>query len=113
MFNPFSQDLRGRQAKIDQLKSALGLIVSGENKGQGSVTDKERDMFQKSIAALDQTQSDEDFRKELKRVQDTFNVAGQDGGAGGAVTMQSPDGKKYQVSPTEAADAEKNGWKRI
>lgn len=38
-------------------------------------------------------------------------VAGQAQPA--AVTMQSPDGKTYQIDPKEAVEAENNGWRRL
>jgi hypothetical protein len=60
------------KAKIEQLKGKLALAMRERLRGQGTITDKETEMIEKSVAALGTAQSDEAFQAELERIRDDF-----------------------------------------
>lgn len=106
LLNPFDSNAKTANAKLDQLKGKLALAMREKLRGQGTITDKETDMIEKAVAALDPRQSDEAFRAELDRIIQTFS-----GNSGGTVTMIAPDGRSYAVAPEEVAEAQANGWR--
>lgn len=56
------------KAKIEQLKGKLQLAAAAEMKGQGQMSDKERELLAKAATALDYNMSDDDFKEELKKI---------------------------------------------
>lgn len=58
-------DLETTKAKVDQLKGILQLAQASKLKGQGQISDKEREMLTKAATALNYKMSDKAFRKEL------------------------------------------------
>lgn len=60
------------KAKVEQLKSLLALDARKLLKGSGAISDKETEMLKDSQTALRYSMSEEEFRKELKKVQDVL-----------------------------------------
>lgn len=56
------------RAKIEQLKGVLQLAQAGKLKGQGQISEKERELLAKAATSLDYNMSDTDFRKELNNI---------------------------------------------
>lgn len=65
----WTDDARTTQQKIDQLKATLALDARKLLKGSGPITEGEQAMLKESVAALKQSMSDDDFRKELKKIE--------------------------------------------
>lgn len=66
------------KAKIDQLGGKLGLAMRKDLVGQGTLSDKEQDMINKAVAALDRGQGVDQFKKELLKIKNKYG-----GGTGG------------------------------
>jgi len=66
-------ELTTTKEKIEQLKGLLQLSLSGQLKGQGQLSDKEREMLKKASTSLDYTMSDTDFRKELTKIKSVLS----------------------------------------
>ena len=90
------------KALHDNLVGKLQLAQAGKLKGQGQVSDKERDMLLKAATSLNMTLGDPDYLNQLAKVEAQFQrmrgaAAGQGGGnmqGGGAVA-----GLEYDYVP--------------
>jgi len=60
------------KAKIERLQGVLQLAISGKLKGQGQMSDKEREMLANAASSLKYNQTDESFREELSRIKRVF-----------------------------------------
>jgi len=73
-------DVQTTKAKVENIKSLLQLAAAGKLKGQGAMSDKEREMLAKAATSLDYKMTDEAFRSELGRIQRMFQqIAGTSG----------------------------------
>jgi hypothetical protein len=59
--------------KIEQIKNQLSLASVGKLKGQGAVSDAEREMLASAASAIDLGMSENDLRVELVKVKDILN----------------------------------------
>lgn len=66
-------ELTTTKAKVDQLKAKLQLANIKYIKGQGTVTDAERQILREAMTALTYDMSDTDFKKELTKVKDALD----------------------------------------
>ena len=61
------------QKKIDQIKNKLTVEERAKLKGQGQISDRETQMLENAVTALDSGMSETAFRTELQNIKDILN----------------------------------------
>lgn len=99
-------------ALYDQLKAKLSLDNVKYLKGQGAVSDAERQLLENASSAINNKMGDADFRAAITDLRN--NLRGEDnGGLPASIRLKSPDGFTYDVPQTEVKNALDNGYQRI
>lgn len=75
------------RAQLDQLKGLLSLDAREKLKGQGTITDAEMAMLDRSVAALNSNLSEQDMRTELQKIKSILNKG----------TQGTPASSRYQI----------------
>jgi hypothetical protein len=65
---------KGFNARVDRLKGALQLDIAGKLKGQGQISDKERQMLREAATILSTDLNEEDFMTEINRIRSTLGA---------------------------------------
>lgn len=91
LLNPFSQDLKTKKAKIEQLKSKLSIAMAQKMKGQGTLSDAERAMIANAASSLDYKMEDDAFRAELQRIADEYGATSSPAQSGTLNTTDNSD----------------------
>lgn len=68
------QDSTDMVSKINQVKSILELGAAGQLKGQGQVSEGEREILKRAASSLDRVRSEDEFRKALDEAQRAMEI---------------------------------------
>lgn len=120
-----SGDSRKAEGLLKQLMGELQLEDSKRLKGQGTITNAERQMLADAIGALNlktdkngavmgRSKLDlKDFNSEINLLIEKLSAKSgvTDGGSASSVQMIAPDGQTYTVSQDEVQESLRNGWR--
>jgi hypothetical protein len=104
------------KALHDNLVGKLQLAQAGKLKGQGQISDKEREMLRNAATALDRKLGDKDYLNELGKVEAQFKRMQQGGsitpspatGGGKMIRARDPQGNLHEAP---AGTPLPSGWK--
>jgi len=108
----------------NELVGKMSLAQAGKLKGQGQISDKERQLLRQAATALNRNMSEADYQKELASIKVQFQrmlapnqVAPMPAHSGapattGPVKMTAPDGRSLTVPADKVAELEALGAKR-
>ena len=99
-------------ALYNQLKAKLSLDNVKSLKGQGAVSDAERQLLENASSSINEKMGNGDFREALTSLRDELRGT-SNGGVPTQVRLKSPDGQTYDVPQSEVQDALDHGYKRI
>lgn len=123
----YSDESRKAEGQLKQLVGILQLENIEKLKGQGTITDAERQILKDSLANFNLDKngrsrlSNEDFQAEIERLKELFPSAGQQQQATpqagpsptGAIRMTGPMGEYTVQTEEQAKTMEANGYRRI
>lgn len=97
----------------NELTGKLQLAQAGKLKGQGQISDKEREMLKGAATALNPNTSEADYRKELQKIRTQFERMANPGMAGPSATgktirARDPQGNLHEAP---AGTPLPQGWK--
>lgn len=97
-----------------ELIGKLSLAQAGKLKGQGQISNIERELLKNAATALSRNLGEGDYKAELAKIRAQFERMKQPaaGGGGGPVPMVAPDGRSLMVPAADVARMEALGAKR-
>lgn len=98
--------------EYNKLKAKLSLDNVKALKGQGAISNGERDLLANASTSIGRNLSDTDFKAQLQSLKDGL-LGETHGGVPTQVRLKSPDGQTYDVPQSEVQDALDHGYKRI
>jgi len=111
----WTDEARKAEGLLKQLSSELQIEEAKRMKGQGTMTDAERDILKDSIAAFnldDKGRSrlnDADFRDTVRNLRETL---GGGTSPGQTVRVIGPTGEEGMIDQSELQEALQNGWRQ-
>jgi hypothetical protein len=96
------------EALHNELVGKLQLAQAGKLKGQGQISDKEREMLRNAATALTRKMSETDYRAELKKVRAQFQRMQQP-----SVGTAGPSIGERRMINGQMGEWDGNGWKAV
>jgi len=99
---------------IENVRGNIELSAAGKLKGQGPISEGEREILKRAAAALSTSMSETEFRIQLNKVRDILGRNVNDYQAGSrTIKVISPNGEHFNIDESELEEAQNNGWRRV